>query len=111
MTSGRSPAFGLLTGSAQLGDNRTFAACGAIGIGDAAQKNSPKIFPKPQNEKNGGIRGWGREVIIRFQKGGGGGLRARSRAALRATPGGGRYRLLSSKLVRDALHRASPDPE
>jgi hypothetical protein len=24
MTSGRSPAFGLLTGSAQLGDNRTF---------------------------------------------------------------------------------------
>jgi hypothetical protein len=31
--------------------------CGAIGIGDTAQKNSPKIFPKPQNEKNGGIRG------------------------------------------------------
>ena len=61
MTSGRSPAFGLLTGSAQLGDNWTFAACGAIGIGDAAQKKSPKIFPKPQNEKNGGIRGWGIE--------------------------------------------------
>ena len=45
------------------------------------------------------------------ERGVGGGLRARSRAALRATPGGGRYRLLSSKLVRDALDRASPDAE
>jgi hypothetical protein len=36
---------------------------------------------------------------------------ARLRAALRATPGGGPYRLLSPMLVCDALDRASPNAE
>jgi hypothetical protein len=83
-----------------------------------------KMTPE-ERKKRRGEREWERRqrqaalTDFGFHKGGVGWVRAparapacaRSRAALRATPEGGLYRLPSPNLVCDALDRASPDAE
>ena len=60
--------------------------------------------PRGSRKRVSGVPWWG-------QKGGSARPPARARDGLRATPGGGRYRLPFTKLVCDALDRARSDAE